>query len=61
MEQHSENRVTHEALMNELIEGERNGAGATIDYEIPEFQESMKTPDFVETIENFQLAQEVQF
>ena len=59
MEQHSENRVTHEKLMTELIEGERNNISSVIDFEIPEIPEALKTPDTLNAIATLQTAQDV--
>ena len=61
MEQHAENRVTHESLMEELVEGERNNANSAVDYEIPDIPEALKTPEILETFRMLQLAQEVNY
>ena len=59
MEQHAEGRITHERFMSELIEGEKNGSAAAVDYEIPEVPEPLKTPDIMGTFSILHDAQEV--
>ena len=59
MEQHAEGRISHDNLMAELIEGEKNGNHAIVDYEIPELQESLKTPELIEAFTMLHDAQEV--
>ena len=59
MEQHAEGRITHENLMSELVEGEKNGASAAVDFEIPELPEAMKTPDIMGTFSILHDTQEV--
>ena len=59
MEQHAENRMSHETLMTELIEGEKNGALAVVDFDIPEIPEALKTPDIMEAIKMLTQTQEV--
>ena len=59
MEQHAEGRISHENLMTELVEGEKNGAAAAVDFEIPEIPEALKTPDIMGTFSILNDAQEV--
>ena len=59
MEQHAEGKISHENFMTELINGEKNGALAAVDFEIPEIPEPLKTPEIMDTIIMFQNTQEV--
>ena len=59
MEQHAENRMSHESLMTELIDGEKNGALAVVDFNVPEIPEALKTPDIMEAMKMLNHTQEV--
>ena len=59
MEQHAENRMTHENFMSELIAGEKNGSLSIVDFEVPEIQEALKTPEIMGALTMIQNTQEV--